>query len=883
MPDIIGNNVGLGWGWDDGEDGWGPDMNRNLLLLDALVQGVAKSRTTTAPPLFPTQADIYVVPAGASGIWAGEADKVTVYETYGTPGWFFVQPKSGWRLWVSDEAVFIRYNGVAWVNESAGPVGGGIFGYSTVAAMQADSAPAIGSTGAVFDDPDPANNFPRVAWLRQAGPPNWHKGYDNLGPIISRIDTLVTNIQNRFPDPEGLGDGAAIFEATQGFDGVEPIISFTASGVTATYNIPAKGEFAPGNTVYFSGERFSDIIGAPTAFSAFVRIAAYDDNGAVVGSLTDCQSESPSVAGAYQGFTISRVIPASAMLSFVLGSGTTGTLKKFRTRSISIYSSASLTERGRPRTRTRKVFTSTALGSKIADLDGPVWRSRQDGKIVSLAVGPCTTAGVKHLVSFRNAVSMSSTLAQVKDQNNVLNFLPAPGTLPSIREKGGYVSAAATGRMQMDNIGTLTAKLLSMTKVPSSAINPSPSGGFASTGLAKIPAGASSFAGCWVVGNHGRPTDSSPDPNSKAGVIILSNDFRDKIADYDQTATTGNGSIQGVAVRTTGGVSTIWYVDKTAKLARELTLLGVLTGNTVNLAAITPNGMAYDAANDALWVTNEGVAEARLYSCSTGTQITTTVIPANTDQIFYDGSYLWVSYGNNGSNGTVDCRDPETNNLMQRWNNLENCQAIEGIWVETTGAGTVLYCVNDGGFHTIAKPAFNLALSYLIKAPPPRFNTDDLAVTVVLRTTGTPSQTCYVIGEGSPLDVVYNGWAVAIISATTVRFQVKTQSDVATVSVDFVVPGLMNLTKFHTITFLASRTTGTVRCWSDGVELVAVGSAVMSIARKLGTNRITLCGLIGSSERRLEATDVALVAWGDNYDRAAVATYAELETIGANR
>lgn len=190
MPEVTGKNVSLGWGWDDGEDGWGEDMNRNLLLLDSLVQGAAKSRVTTAPPVSPQQADIYIIPAGATGAWAGQTNQVAIFETYGDAGWFFLTPHPGWRFFVLDEQIFIRWNGASWISESAGPIGGGIYGYTTVALLQADAAPPLGSVGAVFSDPDVSNNFPRVAWLRKSGSPNWLKGTDSLGPILTQIDAL---------------------------------------------------------------------------------------------------------------------------------------------------------------------------------------------------------------------------------------------------------------------------------------------------------------------------------------------------------------------------------------------------------------------------------------------------------------------------------------------------------------------------------------------------------------------------------------------------------------------------------------------------------------------------------------------------------------------
>lgn len=184
MPEYIAPNLSTRWGWDIGEDGWGPDMNLNLLVFDSLIQGAVISRTITAPP-GAAQGAIYIIPVGATGEWAGKTGQVAIMLPL---GWVYFVPHVGWRFWVIAENLFVRYTGSSWVSETTGSVGGGIFGYATVALMNADLTPPAGSVGAVFSDPDPTNNFPRVAFLRAGG--GWTKGFDNLSAIISDVAGL---------------------------------------------------------------------------------------------------------------------------------------------------------------------------------------------------------------------------------------------------------------------------------------------------------------------------------------------------------------------------------------------------------------------------------------------------------------------------------------------------------------------------------------------------------------------------------------------------------------------------------------------------------------------------------------------------------------------
>lgn len=73
---------------------------------DIRVHIMAESASTTAPPASPTDGQFYIVPAGATGVWAGQDGKVA---KRATGVWTFLTPVAGWSAWVKDvDRVFVH-------------------------------------------------------------------------------------------------------------------------------------------------------------------------------------------------------------------------------------------------------------------------------------------------------------------------------------------------------------------------------------------------------------------------------------------------------------------------------------------------------------------------------------------------------------------------------------------------------------------------------------------------------------------------------------------------------------------------------------------------------------------------------------------------------
>jgi hypothetical protein len=87
-------------------------VNEALLRVDALAQPTLVSRSETAPPVSAAEGTAFAVPPGAGGAWAGQDGRVALWLN---GGWEFVQPGTGWRAWIGDEAAPAVFDGTDWV------------------------------------------------------------------------------------------------------------------------------------------------------------------------------------------------------------------------------------------------------------------------------------------------------------------------------------------------------------------------------------------------------------------------------------------------------------------------------------------------------------------------------------------------------------------------------------------------------------------------------------------------------------------------------------------------------------------------------------------------------------------------------------------------
>ena len=103
--------------------------NEALRLLDIIVQLAVKDRTLASPPAA-VAGDRYIVPTGATGVWAGHGGKIALFEN---GSWQFVTPLAGWQAWVADEAATAAFDGTAWVTLAEQPLSISQLGVSATA------------------------------------------------------------------------------------------------------------------------------------------------------------------------------------------------------------------------------------------------------------------------------------------------------------------------------------------------------------------------------------------------------------------------------------------------------------------------------------------------------------------------------------------------------------------------------------------------------------------------------------------------------------------------------------------------------------------------------------------------------------------------------
>jgi hypothetical protein len=85
--------------------------NEALALLDLAVWPAVQAVGLAVPPADPAEGQAWIVGAGATGAWAGQADALAGW-TGG--GWRFVPAVEGAGVWVAGAGVAARYAGGAW-------------------------------------------------------------------------------------------------------------------------------------------------------------------------------------------------------------------------------------------------------------------------------------------------------------------------------------------------------------------------------------------------------------------------------------------------------------------------------------------------------------------------------------------------------------------------------------------------------------------------------------------------------------------------------------------------------------------------------------------------------------------------------------------------
>jgi hypothetical protein len=91
---------GLYYGWAVGESGWNTGMDANMQKIGILLNPAPKSMTTDVASIAsPVAGDLYIVPSGATGAWAGKDNSFAIYTG---SVWTFITAKVGMIARVQD-------------------------------------------------------------------------------------------------------------------------------------------------------------------------------------------------------------------------------------------------------------------------------------------------------------------------------------------------------------------------------------------------------------------------------------------------------------------------------------------------------------------------------------------------------------------------------------------------------------------------------------------------------------------------------------------------------------------------------------------------------------------------------------------------------------
>lgn len=113
MPAQFGPNLGIAFGFNQGEKGWKADIDNTLILLDAVVQLNVLDKDLVTDPASPSEGDRYII-AGIGGLWSpGTINDIARFRA---ASWEFFTPTEGWVANVEDESLLYVFRSAVWVS-----------------------------------------------------------------------------------------------------------------------------------------------------------------------------------------------------------------------------------------------------------------------------------------------------------------------------------------------------------------------------------------------------------------------------------------------------------------------------------------------------------------------------------------------------------------------------------------------------------------------------------------------------------------------------------------------------------------------------------------------------------------------------------------------
>lgn len=115
MPSTKYPNSGIYGGWNRGESGWGYEMNKNLLLTDALLHAVVKSKIKSIPVTVKL-GDLYLVDTtGLSTALSNKKNHLILFRSSDKTEYIDIPPLTGYKIYLLSDSKSYIYRDGAWI------------------------------------------------------------------------------------------------------------------------------------------------------------------------------------------------------------------------------------------------------------------------------------------------------------------------------------------------------------------------------------------------------------------------------------------------------------------------------------------------------------------------------------------------------------------------------------------------------------------------------------------------------------------------------------------------------------------------------------------------------------------------------------------------
>lgn len=115
MPSTKYPNSGIFGGWNRGESGWGYEMNKNLLLTDALLHAVVKSKIKSIPATVKL-GDLYLVDTTElSTALSNKKNHLILFRSSDKTEYIDIPPLTGYKIYLLSDSKSYIYRDGAWI------------------------------------------------------------------------------------------------------------------------------------------------------------------------------------------------------------------------------------------------------------------------------------------------------------------------------------------------------------------------------------------------------------------------------------------------------------------------------------------------------------------------------------------------------------------------------------------------------------------------------------------------------------------------------------------------------------------------------------------------------------------------------------------------